>query len=104
MVKNVSLRKVVAVAIVLGLLVPIALIIRTLLLGRLFGGSLELALYPGSVLLFDASHYSPLYGLIIFGLSLIITVALYAVAATILFGIICGIVGAWRFVRRRRTI
>ena len=103
MVKDVSLRKVIAVAIVLGLLVPIALIIRTLLLGRLFGRSLELVLYPGSVLLFDASHHSSLYGLIIFGLSLIITVALYAVTATILFGIICGIVRAWRFVRRRRT-
>jgi hypothetical protein len=101
MVKRVSLRRVVAVATVLGVLVPIALLVRTLLLGRLFGSTLELLLYLGSVFLFDGSRHSSLYGLTTFGLSLMATVALYAFAAMILFGIFRGIVGAWRFVRRR---
>jgi hypothetical protein len=104
MVKRVSLRRVVAIAIVLGVLVPIALLVRTLLLGRLFSvGTLALLLYPGSIFLlfFDQSHHSSLYGLTIFGLSLVATVALYAFAAMILFGIFRGIVGASRFVRRR---
>ncbi len=101
MVKRVSLRRVVAVATVLGILVPIALLVRTLLLGRLFGSTLELLLYPGSIFLFDASRHSSLCGLTAFGLSLMATVALYAFAAMILFGIFRGIVGAWRFVRRR---
>jgi hypothetical protein len=101
MVKSVSLRRVVAVATVLGVLVPIALLVRTMLLGRLFGSSLELLLYHGSIFLFDASRHSSLYGLTTFGLSLMATVALYAFAAMILFGIFRGIVGAWRFVRRR---
>lgn len=101
MVKRVSLRRVVAVATVLGVLVPIALLVRTLLLGRLFGSPLELLLYPGSIFLFDASRHSSLYGLTTFGVSLMTTVALYALAAMILFGIFRGIVSAWRFMRRR---
>jgi len=100
MVKRVSLRTVVAVAAVLGILVPIVLLVRTPLLGRLFGSTLELLLYPGSIFLFDESHHSSLYGLTTFGLSLMTTVALYAFAAMILFGIFRGIVAAWRFVRR----
>jgi hypothetical protein len=100
---GVSLRRVVAVATVLGVLVPITLLIRTLWLGRLFGSTLELLFYPGSIFLlfFDQSRHSSLYGLTIFGLSLMATVALYAFAAMILFGIFRGIVGAWHFVRRR---
>lgn len=101
MVKRVSLRRVVAAATVLGVLVPIALLVRTLLLGRLFGSPLELLLYPGSIFLFDASRHSSLYGLTTFGVSLMTTVALYALAAMILFGIFRGIVSAWRFMRRR---
>jgi hypothetical protein len=101
MVKRISLRRVVAVATVLGVLVPILLLVRTLLLGRLFGSPLELLLYPGSIFLFDASRHSSLYGLTIFALSFIATIALYAFAAMILFGIFRGVVGAWRFVRRR---
>jgi hypothetical protein len=104
MVKRVSLRRVTAIATVLGVLVPITLLVRTLLLGRLFSvGTLELLFYPGSIFLlfFDQSRHSSFYGLTIFGLSLMATVALYAFAAMILFGIFRGIVGAWRFVRRR---
>jgi hypothetical protein len=101
MAKRVSLRRAVAVATVLGVLVPIALLVRTLLLGRLFGSPLDLLLYPGAIFLFYESHHSSLYGLATFGLSLMVTVALYAFAAMILFGIFRGIVGAWRFVRRR---
>ena len=102
MVKRVSLRRVTAVATVLGVLVPISLLVRTLLLGRPFSvGTLELLFYPGSIFLFNASRHSSLYGLTIFGLSLMGTVALYAFAAMILFGIFRGIVGAWRIVRRR---
>ena len=101
MVKSVSLRRVVTVATVLGVLVPIALLVRTLLLGRLFGSTLELLLYPGSIFLFDESRHPPLYGLATFGLSLMATIALYALAAMILFGIFRGIVGAWRIARRR---
>ena len=101
MVKSVSLRRVVTVATVLGVLVPIALLVRTLLLGRLFGSTLELLLYPGSIFLFDESRHPPLYGLATFGLSLMATIALYALAAMILFGIFRGIVGAWRIVRQR---
>jgi hypothetical protein len=101
MVKRVSLRRVVAVATVLGVLVPIALVVRTLLLGRLFGSSFDLLLYPGSIFLFNESHHSSLYWLTTFGLSLMATVALYAFAALILFGIFRGLVGGWRFVRRR---
>ncbi|HEU5313927.1 MAG TPA: hypothetical protein VFU08_08885 [Candidatus Udaeobacter sp.] len=100
MVKRVSLRRVVAVATVLGILVPIALLVRTLLLGRLFGSTLELLL-SWVHFLFDESRHSSLYGLTAFGLSLVATVALYAGAAMILFGIFRGIEGAWRFVRRR---
>ncbi|MGC2625482.1 MAG: hypothetical protein WA269_01495 [Candidatus Udaeobacter sp.] len=101
MVKRVSLRRVIAVASVLGVLVPIALLVCTLLLGRLFGSTFELLLYPGSIFLFDASRHSSPYGLMIFALSLMATVALYAFAAIMLFGIFRGIVGAWCFVRRR---
>jgi hypothetical protein len=101
MVERVSLRRVVAVAAGLGVLVPIGLIVRTLLFGRLFGSPLDLLFYPGSVFLFNESRHSSLYWLTAFGLSLMATVALYAFAAMILFGIFCGIVGAWRIVRRR---
>jgi hypothetical protein len=89
------------VATFLGLLVPIALLVRTLWLGRLFGGTLDLLLYPGSIFLFNTSRHSSMYGLTMFGLSLIVTIALYAVAAMILFVVFRGILGAWRFVRRR---
>lgn len=59
MVKRVSLRRVVAVASVLGVLVPVALLVRTLLLGRLFGSTLELPFYPGSLFLFvESRHWS----------------------------------------------
>ncbi|MGB9474590.1 MAG: hypothetical protein WCE87_05910 [Candidatus Udaeobacter sp.] len=101
MVKRILLRKVVAVAALLGILVPIALLVRTLLLGRLFGSTLELLLYPGSIFLFNQSRHSSFYGLTTFGLSLVVTVALYALAGAILFGIVRGIVSAWRFVRQR---
>src|SRR5215467_3271106 len=101
MAKRSSLRRVVAVATFLGLLVPIALLVRTLWLGRLFGGTLDLLLYPGSIFLFNTSRHSSMYGLTMFGLSLIVTIALYAVAAMILFVVFRGILGAWRFVRRR---
>jgi hypothetical protein len=101
MLQRVSLRSVVAVASVLGVLVPIALLVRTLLLGRLFGNTLELLLYPGSIFLFDESRHWSLYGLTTFGVSLVATVAPYAFVAMILFGIFRGLVGAWRFVRRR---
>ncbi len=100
MVECVSLRKVVAVATILGVLVPIGLIVRTLLLGHVFG-ILDLLLYPGSVFLLNESHHSSLYWPTTFGLSLIATVALYALAAMILFGIFRGIAGAWRFMRQR---
>jgi hypothetical protein len=53
MAKHVSLRGVIAVATVLGILIPITLLVRTLLLGRLFGTTLELLLYPGSICLFN---------------------------------------------------
>ena len=76
MAKRVSLRRVTAVATVLGILIPITLLIRTLLLGRLFGTTLELLLYPGSICLFNESRHSSLYGLMAFGLSLMATVAI----------------------------
>jgi len=57
MVKRVSLRRVVAVASVLGVLVPVALLVRTLVLGRLFGTTLELPFYAGSIFLFDESRH-----------------------------------------------
>lgn len=101
MVKRISLRRVVAIATILGVLVPIALLVRTLVLGRLFGGQLDLLLYPGSVFLFNVSRHSSLYGLAAFVLSLTITAALYALAGVILFGIFRSIGAAWRFVRRR---
>jgi hypothetical protein len=101
MVERLSLRRVVAVAVVLGVLIPIALLVRTLLLGPLFGSSFDLLLYPGSILMFNESRHSSLYWLTAFGLSLMATAALYAFAAVILFGIFRGIVSAWRFVRRR---
>jgi hypothetical protein len=82
-------------------LVPIALLVRTLLFGRLFGSPLEFLLYPGSIFLFDASRH---YGLTAFGLSLMATVALYAFAAMILFAIFGGKTGARRFVRRHWII
>jgi hypothetical protein len=101
MLKRVSLGRVVAIATVLGVLVPVALLVRTLFLGRLFGSSLDLLLYPGCIFLFNESRHSSLYWLTMFGLSFMATVALYAFAAMILFGIFRGMVGAWRFVRRR---
>jgi hypothetical protein len=99
--KGVSLRRVITVAVILGILVPLLLLLRTLLLGRLFGSPLDLLLFPGSIFLFDASRHSPLHGLMVFGLSLALTSALYASAAIILFGTFRGISGVWRFVRRR---
>lgn len=101
MAKGVSLRRVAAIGAVLGVLVPIALLVRTLASGRLFGGSLELLFYPGSIFLFNQSRHSVLYGVTTFVLSLVTTVALYAFAAMVLFGVYRGIVGAWRFMRRR---
>jgi hypothetical protein len=67
----------------LGVLVPIALLVRSLLLRRRFGRILELLLYPDSIFLFDESRHSSLYGLTTSGLSLIATVAPYAFAAMI---------------------
>jgi hypothetical protein len=99
--KRVSLRRVIAIAGILGVLVPIAALLRTLLLGRLFGSPLDLLLFPGAIFLFDASRHSSLHGLMVFALSLAATAALYAFAAIILFGIFRGITNAWRFVRRR---
>src|SRR5262245_11248329 len=101
MVKSTSLRRVVAIATILGVLVPIAVLVRTLALGRLFGGQLDLLLYPGSVFLFNVSRHSSLYGLAIFVLSLTTTAALYALAGMVLFGIFRSIGVAWRFERRR---
>jgi hypothetical protein len=95
-----SLQRVLAVAAFLGILVPIALLIRTLLLGRLFGTTWEVLLYPGSIILFNESHHSLPHGLAAFALSLIATAVLYAIAAMILFGTIRSIVGTWNFVRR----
>lgn len=100
-VKRVSLRRVVAVASVVGLLFPIAVLVRTLWFGRLFGRNSDLLLYPGSIFLFNQSRHSSLYGLITFGLSLIVTVALYVITAIVLFGIFRGISSVWRFMRRR---
>ena len=76
MAKRVSLRGVIAVAAVFGTVIPITLPVRTLLLGRLFGTTLELLLYPGSICLFNESRRSSLYGLMAFGLSLMATVAI----------------------------
>jgi hypothetical protein len=95
-----SLQRVVIVAAVLGILVPIVLLIRTLMLGRLFGTTLERLFYPGSIFLFNVSHHSSFYGLTAFALSLVATAALYAISAMILFGIIRGVLGAWNFARR----
>ena len=93
MAKCVSLRRVVAVATFLGVLAPIALLVRMLLLGRLFGGTLDSLLYPGSIFLFNTSRHSSTYGLTMFGLSLIVTIALYALAAMILVVVFRGMVG-----------
>lgn len=101
MVKRVSLRRVVALGTVLGILVPIVLLVRTLWLGSLFGSSFDLLFYPGAIFLFNESHHSSLYWLTIFALSLMATAALYGFAAMILFGIFRGIVSARRFVHRR---
>lgn len=100
MVTRLSLQRLVTVGAILGILVPIVLLIRTLMLGRLFGTTLELLFYPGSIFLFNVSHHSSLYGLTLFALSLVATAVLYAIGAMILFGIIRGIGGAWNFARR----
>src|SRR5215813_9015643 len=97
MVMRVSLQRIVALAAVLGILVPIGLLIRTLLLGRHFGSTLELLFYPGSIFLFNVSRLSSLYGLAAFALSLVITAALYVIAAMIVFVTIRGVMGAWNF-------
>ena len=101
MVKRVSLRRAVTVATALGVLVPIALLVRTLLLGSLFGSSFDLLFYPGSIFMFNESRQWSLYWMTTFGLSLLSTAALYAFAAMTLFGISRGFLSAWRrFVRR----
>lgn len=97
MVGRVPLRTVVALASVLGVLVPIALLVRTLAFERLFGSTLDLWLYPGSIFLFAESRRSLFYGLTMFGLSLMSTVVLYASAAIILFGFFRGIAGCLAF-------
>lgn len=99
--KRFSFRRVIAVAVVLGVLVPMAVLARTLILGRLFGSPLDLLLFPGSIFLFHASSRSAVYGLAAFGLGLAVTVALYGFAAVILFAIFHGLTGVWRFLRRR---
>src|SRR5262249_15927727 len=52
----VSLRRAVTVATALGVFVPIALLVRTLLLGSLFGSSFDLLSYPGSIFMFNESR------------------------------------------------
>jgi hypothetical protein len=60
MVTRLSLQRLVTVGAILGILVPIVLLIRTLMLGRLFGTTLELLFYRGSIFLFNVSHHSSL--------------------------------------------
>ena len=96
MVARVSLRGVVAVASVLGLIVPIALIVRTRVTHQLFGLT-ELLLYPGSIFLFDELPHSRRTNIAMFSLSLMATIALYALAGMIVYGIF------WLFGRRRTT-
>ena len=94
---RISLQRIVALAAMLGIVVPIGLLIRTLLLGRHFGSTPELLFYPGSIFLFNVSRHSSLYGLAAFALSLVVSAALYAIAAMILFVIILGVKGRWNF-------
>ena len=101
MLERVSLRAVIAVASMLGILVPIALLIRTRLFPMHLFGLSELLLYPGSIFLFDESPHSPLFNLAMLVFSIMATVALYALAAMILYGIFRSMVRAWRFVQRR---
>jgi hypothetical protein len=101
MLKRVSLRGVVALASILGVVVPITLLARTRLFPTHLFGSLELLLYHGSIFLFDESPHSTLFSLSVLALSIMATVALYALAAMILYGIFRSTVRAWRFVQRR---
>lgn len=107
MLKQVSLKGVVGAASILGVVVPIVLLVRVLALSKhLFGTKLDLLFYPGLIFLFafDQSRQSSLYGLALFGLSIMATVALYALAAMIAYGIACSMIGAWRFLRRRNRL
>ena len=103
MVARVSLRGVVAVASVLGLIVPIALIVRTRVTHQLFGLT-ELLLYPGSIFLFDELPHSRLTNITMFSLSLMATVALYALAGMIVYGIFWLFARTGRLLQRRKTI
>jgi hypothetical protein len=103
MVARVSLRGVVAVASVLGLIVPSAVIVRTRVTHKGFELT-ELLLYPGSIFLFDELPHSRLYTIAVFALSLMATVALYALAGMIVYGIFWLFTRAGRLVQRRNTI
>jgi hypothetical protein len=103
MVARVSLRGVVAVASVLGLIVPIALIMRGQVTHKAFGLT-ELLLYPGSLFLFDDLPHSRLTIITTFSLSLMATVALYALAGMIVYGMFWLFARAGRLVQRRKAI
>jgi hypothetical protein len=103
MLSRVSLRGVVAVASVLGLIVPIALIVCTRVTHQLFGLT-ELLLYPGCIFLFDELPRSRLTNITMFSLSLMATVALYALASMIVYGISWLFARAGRLLQRRKTI
>jgi hypothetical protein len=79
------------------------LIVRTRVTHELFG-LIELLLYPGSVFLFDELPHSRLTTITMFSLSLMATVALYALAGMILYGIFWFFARAGRFVQRRKVI
>ena len=100
MVERISLRAFVAGASILGLIIPIALLVRTRLTNQLFGLT-ELLLFPGAIFLWDELPHSRLYNLAVFALSICATVALYAFAAMVLYGIFRSILGAWRLLQRR---
>jgi|GEM_PF-3706787 len=96
------MRGVVGVASILGIVVPITLLIRTRLFPMRLFGPTELFLYPGSIFLFDESPHSPLYNIAMLSFTIMVTVALYAFAAMIVYGVFRGVVCAWRFMQRRR--
>jgi hypothetical protein len=103
MLERVSLRGVVAVGSVLGLIVPIALIVRSRVMHEPFGLT-ELLLYPGSIFLFDELPHSRLYTIAVFGLSLMATAGLYALAGMIVYGIFWLFARTGRLLQRRNTI
>src|ERR1043165_420033 len=102
MLERGTMRGFVGVSSLLGILIPITLLIRTPLFPMHLFGLTELLLYPGSIFLFDESPHSPLYDVAMLTFTIMVTVALYALAAMIVYGIFRGVVYAWRFVQRRR--